>query len=143
MTTKNPQIIEGDIFSDNRGILSFINDFDLGAIKRMYYTTNANIDIIRAWQAHKIESRWFLCTNGTFKVKLVKVEDWDLPKASTEIYEFDLNSEKPEVLLIPPGFANGFKAESENARLMIFSDYYLNEIVDNYKFDFKNFKEWE
>lgn len=59
LNSKFPSILEGDIFNDDRGSLEFIISFSLGAVKRMYFTTNENTYIIRAWQAHKIESRWF------------------------------------------------------------------------------------
>ena len=60
-----PELIEGGIFEDERGALSHVNDFDLSKIKRMYVTSNANTSFVRAWMAHKIESRWFFCTQGS------------------------------------------------------------------------------
>jgi len=140
----NPKLIEGGVFSDQRGTLQFVNDFDMSVIKRMYFTTHPLTKTVRAWQGHKIESRWFFCVKGGFKVRLVKIDNWEIPSNNCEIFEFELKDEKPQVLYIPNGFANGFKATIENSKLMIMSDYGLNEIEnDNYRFNSNKWTNWE
>ena len=52
--SKKPTIIEGNIFIDDRGELSFFNTFnDFNKIKRMYIVSNHKSHFIRAWHAHK------------------------------------------------------------------------------------------
>lgn len=42
------KIIKGNIFTDERGMLKFMNDLDMSPIKRFYSIQNANTDIVRA-----------------------------------------------------------------------------------------------
>ena len=144
METNTPKLIEGGVFSDQRGTLEFVNDFDLSAIKRMYFTINKSVNIVRAWQGHKIEKRWFFCVRGSFIVKLIKIDDWGNPSLDCSFFEFELTSKKPQVLYIPNGYVNGFKALEENSKLMIMSDYALNEIQnDAVRFDYNKRTKWK
>lgn len=140
---KQPRILEGGSHTDERGTLRFVNDFDMSSVKRMYTTTNADTTVVRAWMAHKIESRWLKCSSGVFDVQLIYVEDWDIPLASEQRLIYKLKADTPQVLLIPPGYAIGFKASEKNSSMLIFSDYSMGEIDDNYKFSLENFKDWQ
>ncbi len=143
MKQVKPKLIEGGVFSDHRGSLQFVNDFDMATVKRMYFTTHPSTETIRAWQGHQIESRWFFCVKGAFKVKLVKIDDWENPSNNCKVFEFTLHENKPQVLYIPNGYANGFKAETENSKLMIMSNYRLNEIDnDHFRFDKNKWANW-
>ena len=143
MEQNRPKLIEGGVFTDHRGTLAFINDFDMSVVKRMYFTTHPKIETVRAWQGHKIESRWFFCVKGSFKVKLVKVDDWENPSDTCELFEYELLENTPQVLYIPKGYANGFKAIEEDSKLMIMSNYGLNEIKDDhYRFDNTKWANW-
>ncbi|NNK82461.1 MAG: hypothetical protein HKO92_05010 [Flavobacteriaceae bacterium] len=144
MSKEPPKLIEGGAFSDDRGTLQFVNEFSLSPIKRMYFTTHPITETIRAWQGHKIEKRWFFCVNGSFKVKLVDVDNWENPSTDCKVFEFVLKESKPQVLYIPNGYANGFKAIEKNSKLMIMSDYELNEIEDDQvRFDSNKWVNWE
>ena len=92
-------------------------------IKRLYFTEHFSVDVVRAWQAHIIESRWFLCVQGTFNVKLVAIDNFNDPSDHLMVHEYMLNSEDSKVLYIPKGYANGFQALEANSKLMIFSDF--------------------
>jgi len=130
------QIIEGNIFSDNRGSLSFVNDFSLKSIVRFYEITPKDTTIIRAWQAHKKECKWFYCTKGSFKINLVKLDSFENPSEDLKVYTYELNSELPQVLFIPGGYANGFKALSEESKLMVFSNFDLEASkLDDFRFE--------
>lgn len=136
-----PKLIQGGNFKDDRGQIDFVNDFDLSPVKRMYFTTNADTETIRAWQGHKIESRWFTCVKGSFEVKLVCVDNWETPSKKRETFEYKLSANNPQVLYIPNGFLNGFQALEEDSKLMILSNYGLDENPnDNYRFDLKQYK---
>ena len=72
MNDQEIKLIVGGIHTDKRGRLEFFNNFDMSLVKRIYFIKHFNVNVIRAWQGHKIESRWFKCIKGEFKIKLVK-----------------------------------------------------------------------
>ena len=116
---EQPKLVLGGNYRDNRGQLDFFNEFDMSPIKRVYFTTHFDTGVIRAWQGHTIESRWFSCIKRSFTVKLVEIDDWETPSGELKVYEYELTADKQEILYIPHGFANGFKALEVNARFMI------------------------
>ena len=138
-----PILIEGGIFKDDRGQLEFVNNFSLANIKRMYFSSNANTKIIRAWQGHKVESRWFYCLQGIVDVRLVAIDNWDNPSKKLKAQKFILKSNVPQVLFIPKGYVNGFKSIEADSKLMIFSDFLLNEVPnDEFRFDKNLWTDW-
>lgn len=144
MSKKIPKIISGGIHKDERGQLEFFNDFDMSQIKRMYFTTHFDINIVRAWQGHIVESRWFICVKGSFTVNLVKINDWQNPLDNLKVYQYQLSSKSQEILYIPNGYANGFKANEINSKLMIMSNYNLNETEnDQVRFDQNKWTKWD
>jgi dTDP-4-dehydrorhamnose 3,5-epimerase len=139
-----PKIISGGMHKDERGQLEFFNEFDMLPIKRVYFTTHFDTEVIRAWQGHTIESRWFRCIQGSFMVKLVEIDDWRNPSDNLKVYKYELSADKQEILYIPNGFANGFKALEVNAKLMIMSNYRFNEIGnDQIRFDQNKWTKWD
>ena len=143
MTHELPKIIEGGMFTDERGTIQFVNDFNLSDIKRMYFTTHPSTDIIRAWQGHKIEARWFFCVKGSFTVKLVEIDDWEKPSDNLIVLEYKLSEQSPKVLYIPKGYVNGFQADVDDSKLMIMSNYGLNEIEnDQVRFNSNKWTKW-
>lgn len=133
---EEPKLIDGGFFEDERGRLDFVNAFDATKIKRIYFTTNTELNYFRAWQGHKIEKRWFYCVKGSFEVKLIKIDSWDLPSENLMPKTFILEEFKPQILYIPPGFANGFSALKKDSKMMIMSDYLLGEVEgDDYRFE--------
>lgn len=129
--SQKPSLIEGGAFEDERGKLEFVNNFNLTKAKRFYITTNNSTQLFRGWQGHKIEKRWFYCIKGVFEIKLIKIDNWKNPSDNLKIEEFILDEKTPQVLFIPNGYINGFRATVEESKLLIFSDYLLNEITDD------------
>ena len=113
-------LITGATHTDARGKLDHINNLDLSSVKRFYKITPADTEIVRAWQVHKIESKWFHCVKGSFEVKIVNLE-------IRELSTFILDSTEMEVLYIPRNHANGFRALEEDSTLQVFSDKTLEE----------------
>lgn len=139
----NPFFIQGGFHEDERGRLNFFNEFDFSHIKRMYYTEHFSTSVIRAWQAHKIECRWFLCVQGSFTVKLVKIDDFETPANTLKVQDFELNDKESSILYIPKGYANGFQAQEDNSKLMIFSDYVFGvNPNDQVRFDKNKWTTW-
>lgn len=130
-----PQIIDGNIHADYRGVLKYFNEFDLESVKRFYIAEHPDTDVVRAWQAHQKEKKWFHVIDGSFKVVLVRIDDWTTPSKKLKCEEIRLDSEKNQVLNIPGGYASGFQALSPNSKLMIFSDFTLEEsLKDDFRF---------
>ncbi|GGW40841.1 dTDP-4-dehydrorhamnose 3,5-epimerase family protein [Arenibacter certesii] len=117
--------IQGDTFNDNRGKMKFFNAFDMSPIVRFYEIAPSSIDIIRAWQGHNLEKKWFYCHSGSFVINIVSIADHSATDFSPERYE--LSADTPLVLEVPEGNATGFKAILPHSKLMVFSDFTLEE----------------
>lgn len=141
---KSKRLIQGDTYIDDRGKLDYFNNFDMSPIKRVYFTTHFNLDVVRAWQGHTIESRWFICVSGSFNIKLIEIDNWEAPSNLLTVENYVLNSEKKQVLYIPNGYVNGFRALKTDSKLMIMSNYNFNEIKDDQiRFDQNKWNEWD
>jgi len=137
-----PSLIKGGFFEDQRGRIDFINAFDLTEIKRFYFITNSSTKLFRAWQGHKIESRWFYCVKGSYKIEIIKIDNWQNPSKYLKPKTFILKSEFSEVLYVPNGYVNGLKALEENSKLMVLSNYKLGANPnDDFRFESNKWKE--
>jgi len=144
MKFKHPVIIKGDIFSDERGELLYNNDFDLSSVKRFYVIRHPNKNIIRAWQGHQKEHKYFKCIKGSFVVAWKKIDDFSNP-TDNNLPEYNiLHKDENNILSIPPCYVNGLKALEDNSEIMVFSDHYHNEALDdNFRFDKNLWFDWE
>lgn len=133
---ENYQIIKGGVFADTRGKIFHVNTFDMSEVKRFYTVENTISKPLRAWQGHQKERKWFYVVNGTFLIGLVEPNDWSNPDRNLPIYKIILTAEESNILFIPPGYANGIKALTENAKMMVFSNFTIDQgAEDNVKFD--------
>ena len=124
-----PVIIKGGTFSDHRGSMRFVNDFKLKDVVRFYFIKHPDVSVIRAWQGHRYEKKWFYPITGSFVVAWVKIDDFDNPSPDL-IPEFHIiKAEESELVAIPKGYANGIKALEPNSEVMIFSDMEVEESV--------------
>ena len=127
---EKPIIIKGGIFSDQRGSLRFVNDFHFEDVKRFYFIKHPNTSVVRAWQGHQFEKKYFYPISGSFVVAWIKIDNFNNPsKYLIPEYHF-LSAINSEILSIPKGYANGLKAMESNSELMIFSDMNLEESVN-------------
>jgi dTDP-4-dehydrorhamnose 3,5-epimerase len=141
---KIAKIIQGGQYEDSRGKLIFFNDFDMKDVRRFYMIEHPDTSIVRAWQAHKKEQKWFYVIEGCFKVVIVKPEQWQHTSKKSVPQEFILKIGKNQLLHIPGGFANGFKALEPYSKLMIFSDFAISDSgTDDYRFDKNLWYNWE
>ncbi|UJH67016.1 sugar epimerase [Allomuricauda sp. SCSIO 65647] len=124
-------LIKGNEFTDDRGALRFFNDFNMGQVVRFYEIAPVNTKIIRAWQAHRYEKKWFHCLAGSFVINLVKVDNFDGPSSALIPHKLILKSDEPNVLAISNGYATGIKAIEEGSRLQVFSDFSLEASKDD------------
>lgn len=139
-----PELIRGGNFTDERGTLSFVNDFDLKEVKRFYSITHTDKSVVRAWQGHQQETKWFRCLKGCFVVAWKKIDNWNKPSEFPEAEYEILDATENKVLRIPPGYANGLKALDSESEIMVFSDYYLGESLDDkIRFDSNLWFDWD
>lgn len=147
MATKSskeePKLIEGGLAVDDRGQVSFINDFHFEGVKRFYMIANHTQGFVRAWHAHKKEAKYVMAVKGAFILGAVKVDDWDNPSKSLEVNRFVLSDKKPSVLYIPAGYANGLMSLTDDAQLMIFSTSSVEESLgDDFRYDSRWWDIW-
>jgi dTDP-4-dehydrorhamnose 3,5-epimerase-like enzyme len=129
-------IIKGNIHIDNRGIVRFVNDFGFEGVKRFYAITHPTVEVIRAWQGHKKETKFFYVAKGSFLFNWIEVDDWDKPSMDLNVNAKVLPDKESEILVVKPGHVTGFKALEEGSVLLIFSDMTLKESkADDFRFD--------
>lgn len=113
-------IIEGGLSVDDRGTVSFVNDFDFKGVKRFYLVSNHSKGFIRAWHGHRKEAKYVLVVKGSVLFKIRSMEDGGVESVV-------LSDKSPRVLYIPPGNYNGFKTLTDDAQIMFFSTATLEE----------------
>ena len=129
-----PTLISGNCHQDQRGKLFYNNNFDASSIKRLYVIENLSVDFVRAWQGHKIEQRWFTAIQGSFKIQLIEIDNWEKPSQANPRFDFVLDSAILDILHIPAGFVSSIQAIKENSKLVVMSDYRLGEIIDEFRY---------
>ena len=131
---EEPRVIKGGIAVDDRGSLRFVNDFDFQGVKRFYQVENHRRGFIRAWHGHLKEGKYVYVAAGTALVGAVPLEqndDMNVPGGDYCIKQkprrFILSAKSPNILYIPPGYANGFQNLEENTIVIFFSTTNLEE----------------
>lgn len=132
---KKPQLIKGGSHTDERGTISFMNDFDMAEVKRFYCIKHHDTLTIRGWRGHQIEQRWFWVAKGAFEVSLVKIDNWEKPDPLLPQNHFKLMAEENSVLHIPAGYASCLQAIVADSEMIIFADYGIDHARnDDYLF---------
>ncbi|WP_231427783.1 WxcM-like domain-containing protein [Pedobacter sp. Leaf250] len=134
-------LLQGKSHKDDRGILTFNNEFDASGITRIYTIENHSPTFIRGWQGHKIEQRWFACMNGSFEILVIKVDDFMKPSRDLTIQKYCLTDEVLTYLHIPAGCITAIKSEYLGSKLLILTDHRLGEVNDEYRYDLNYFNE--
>lgn len=138
-----PYLIDGGIHTDERGSIIHVNDFDLTPVKRFYQVQNKSIKVIRAWQGHKIEKKYFFVSQGSFLIAAVKIDNWDKPARDLKPFTYQLNAAEPKILYLPPGYANGVQAMENDSILLVYSNLtYSESVADTYRFNSKLWDIW-
>jgi dTDP-4-dehydrorhamnose 3,5-epimerase len=134
---KEAKVIGGGVVVDDRGSVSFVNEFDFDGVKRFYQVENHRRDFIRAWHGHKYEGKYVYVSQGSALVGVVNLE-------TQKIEKFVLSSKTPKVLWIPPGHANGFKNLEENTKIIFYSTSTLEESMDDdIRFEYDKWNIWD
>jgi dTDP-4-dehydrorhamnose 3,5-epimerase-like enzyme len=125
-----PAIIKGGFFSDKRGSMRFVNDFHFEDVKRFYFIKHPKTSVIRAWQGHQFEKKYFYPISGSFVIAWVKIDDFKNPSKILIPEHHILSAMNSEIISIPKGYANGIKALEPHSEIMILSDMNLEESVN-------------
>ncbi len=140
------QTLVGGISCDDRGYVSFVNDFNPSAcnIQRFYNVTNHRQGFVRAWHGHLHEAKYVYVVNGSIKIAAVKFESAKDDGLENRPVEFVLSSAIPKVLYIPPGYANGFQTLEPNTNVMFFSTSSLEQSAgDDIRFPWNHWSYWK
>ena len=135
-----PKIISGDCHVDYRGALIYNNNFDATNVKRVYFIENKNESIIRGWQGHKIEKRWFSPVIGSFKIRLIKINSWEFPSKDLSFVEYEIKSDKLDVLYVPQGYVTSIQSVGKNTKLLVMANFLIEETKDEYRYPINYFE---
>ena len=139
-----PNLIQGAVTADDRGEVSFVNDFAFDRVKRFYVVSNHRTGFVRAWHGHKHEEKYITVVSGAAVVCAVKIDNWEHPSKKSEVHRYVLSAAKPGVLYIPKGYANGFMTLTRDTKLIFFSTASLEEsLKDDTRFESRYWDPWQ
>jgi dTDP-4-dehydrorhamnose 3,5-epimerase len=139
-----PTLIAGGRATDDRGALGFINSFELSEFKRFYTVENHEAGFVRAWHGHLKEAKAIIVLRGSALVCAVKMTDTATPSKSEPVKRFVLSAANTSAMLIPAGYANGFKTLTSDALTLVFSSTSLEESLnDDFRFPYDYWNPWE
>lgn len=139
-----PKLIRGGFGVDDRGQVGFVNDFNFSGVKRFYTVKNYRQGFIRAWHAHKKESKYVTVVNGAAIVCTVKIDNWENPSKDLPVQRFILSEQIPSVLYIPSGYGNGFMNLTNDTQLVFFSTSTVEESHgDDFRYDAYYWDPWK
>jgi dTDP-4-dehydrorhamnose 3,5-epimerase-like enzyme len=141
--TDRPALIRGGLAEDDRGELGFVNDFAFEGVKRFYTVSNYRQGFVRAWHAHRLEAKYVTAVCGAALVGVVPIDNWEHPSREARVERFVLSANKPSILYVPRGHANGFMSLTPDLKLMFFSTAALEESRgDDIRFDARHWDIW-
>ena len=139
-----PRLIQGGLAADDRGEVSFVNEFTFAGIKRFYVVSNHRTDFVRAWHGHKHEEKYITVVSGAAVVCAVKIDNWEHPSKKSEVQRYVLSAAKPGVLYVPKGYANGFMTLTRDTKLIFFSTASVEESMkDDIRFESRYWDPWQ
>ncbi|MDA2936267.1 dTDP-4-dehydrorhamnose 3,5-epimerase family protein [Patescibacteria group bacterium AH-259-L05] len=135
---KKPHIIKGGLAIDDRGQVTYINDFGFKGVKRFYMVENFSVDTIRAFHGHQKEAKYVFVTKGAALFNAVKLDNTSHPNKDSKVDKFILSLRIPAILFIPPGYAHGFRLLESKTKIIFFSTASLEESEkqDDYRFPY-------
>lgn len=143
---ERPKLIEGGLAVDERGRVTFANNFSFDSIKRFYLVENLPLKPVRAFHGHMKEAKYALVISGSALLAVVALDNVKEPAKTNEIHRFVLSANKPSILYIPPGYANGFRTLEPGTKIIFFSTATLEESKnDDFRFpeDYWGKEIWE
>lgn len=117
-------LYNGGLSVDDRGKVTFVNDFTFKDVKRFYILENFQELWTRAWHGHRKEGKYVFVVSGAAQIGTVNME-------TEEVRTFFMSEFKPQVLFIPPGFYNSARAFLPNTKIMYYSTVTMEEAKDD------------
>ena len=138
MTLQNKiKTIDGGFAKGALGTLKYINDFNFKNVKRFYQIDFPKRGIIRAFHGHLKETKYVYAVEGNTLLCVVKLSSNKNPSKKAPVQKTLLSGKNPQIIQIPPGFANGIKSLSKNAKVIFFSSFSLNQSLrDDFRFPY-------
>ena len=131
MSSENKVVINDvEIFTDERGEIAFSNDSSLEKFSRFYFIKHKSTEVVRAWQGHPLERKMFVVVQGEFLLAWVKIDDFSNPSLDLPVDHITISSDNNKCVNLPPGYANGLKALQENSIVLVFSEFLVNESME-------------
>ena len=137
------EIVNGEVFRDERGQISSLNAFRFPGVERVYFIHHPDVSVVRGWHAHKWEKKWFYCVKGSFTIALVEPDNWENPSPDLKPEIFEIDERDSKIICVPEGFANCIKAHEKDSVLMVFSGKILEEaLLDSWRYDKNMWVDW-
>jgi len=138
-----PRLIRGGLAVDDRGRMSFVNDFDFAGVQRAYMAENFEVGYVRAWHGHATADRWVFCVSGSALVCAAELPDAKHPDPKANVYRYTLSSWTPAILHIPKHYANGYMSLEPQTRLIFYASDSLPESAgDDYRYHARLWDPW-
>jgi dTDP-4-dehydrorhamnose 3,5-epimerase len=126
---------EGGLAVDDRGTVSFVNEFKFENVRRFYKVENFSRDVIRAFHGHLKEGKYIHVVTGSIILAAVPLDNVAAPDKQAKLSRFVLSARRPCVLHIPAGYAHGYRALENGSQILFFSTATLEESKgDDYRF---------
>lgn len=156
-----PQIIDLPSYADDRGVLTPAwNNWgaenlpsedpcgrmiptragaDIRDVMRAYFINNSQKGVVRGFHYHKNETKYFVVLRGMAKFVAINPGSEE-QLVCDSIDTFVLTERKPQMVMIPPGYANGWVSLTDDCLLLALSSSTFEESknddkrIDPYEF---------
>ncbi|MDD5433616.1 MAG: dTDP-4-dehydrorhamnose 3,5-epimerase family protein [Candidatus Pacebacteria bacterium] len=143
---EEPNLIKGGLAVDERGQVTFVNDFHFEGVKRFYMLENFSKSSVRGFHGHLKEAKYALVVSGTALIVLGHMDNPQNPDKHGKVFRFILSDRNPEILHIPAGYANGVRALENKTKVIFFSTISIEEARNDdfrYPFDYWGEEVWK
>jgi len=122
--SSEPYVIDIEAYDDDRGFLiPLTNELSPNAIRRVYVVGNFARGTIRGFHLHHRETKMFYIIKGAAKFVAIDIENPE------RICTFIISERKPKIVVIPPGYANGWMSLTDDTLLVSMSSRTYKEVV--------------
>ncbi len=130
MKHDTPFLMKGGRAVDDRGVLTFVNDFEFLGVKRFYQVSNHKARFVRAWHGHRKEGKYVTVTRGSAIIACLPIDD--IKKLAEQYLQRHVMSDvNPAVLWIPPGYVNGAMTLTDDTLITYYSTATMEESKDD------------
>ena len=134
MELREPCMIELPVHSDDRGFLvPLTNDLQelQESVSRVYVVGNYGKGVVRGFHYHEREIKMFYIASGAAKFVAIKPDS-----SENDRHIFVSSERKPGLIIIPPGYANGWVSLEDRTILIALSTATFEEsVADDKRYD--------